>query len=114
MQSFHSTGCFPELKTAKVLPLYKADDTMLSNNYRPVSLLTVLSKVFEKIMYTRLLNFMDTYDILFKNQFGFRKKSFNLCGHDVIDGGNNTIPGKRRKCNWRHFGFLKGLRNSEV
>ena len=67
-------GVFPEeLKTANVLPLYKADDPMLFNNYRPVSLLTVLSKVFEKIMYNRLLNFLDTYDILFKNQFGFRK-----------------------------------------
>ena len=67
-------GVFPEeLKTANVLPLYKADDPMLFNNYRPVSLLTVLSKVFEKIMYNRLLNFLDTYNILFKNQFGFRK-----------------------------------------
>ena len=67
-------GVFPEeLKTANVLPLYKADDPMFFNNYRPVSLLTVLSKVFEKIMYNRLLNFLDTYNTLFKNQFGFRK-----------------------------------------
>ena len=104
--------CPEELKTANVLPLYKAEDPMLFNNYRPVSLLTVLPKVFEKIMYNRLLNFLDTYNILFKNQFGFRKKSFNLYGHDVIDGGDNKISGKWRICNWRLFRFLKGLRHS--
>ena len=42
-------GVFPEqLKIANVIPLYKTDDSMLFNNYRPVSLLCVLSKVFEK------------------------------------------------------------------
>ena len=41
-------GLFPaELKIANVLPLYKADDNMVFNNYRPVSLLCILSKVFE-------------------------------------------------------------------
>ena len=46
---------------------------MLFNNYRPVSLLCVLSKVFEKVMYTRLLDFLELRNILIKNQFGFRK-----------------------------------------
>ena len=106
-------GVFPEeLKTANVLSLYKADEPMLFNNHRPVSLLTVLSKVFEKIMYNRLLNFLDTYNILFKNQFGSRKKSFHLYGHGVIGGGNNKIFGKWRICNWRLFRFLKGLPHS--
>ena len=48
-------GVFPcELKVANVIPLYKADDPFLFNNYRPVSLLYVISKVFEKVMFTRL------------------------------------------------------------
>ena len=68
-------GVFPsELKVANVLPLYKADDDMLFNNYRPVSLLSVLSKVFERIMYDRLISFLENKKILFKNQFGFRKQ----------------------------------------
>ena len=68
-------GVFPnELKVANVLPLYKADDDMLFNNYRPVPLLSVLSNVFERIMYNRLISFLENNKILFKNQFGFRKQ----------------------------------------
>ena len=69
-----SEGVFPnELKLANVSPLFKSGDPMLFNNYRPVSLLCVLSKVFEKVMYTRLLDFLELRNILIKNQFGFRK-----------------------------------------
>ena len=70
-----SEGVFPEeLKIANVIPLFKADDPMLFNNYRPVSLLCVLSKVFEKIMYSRLMSFLEFHKILYHKQFGFRKK----------------------------------------
>ena len=67
-------GVFPqELKIANVVPLYKKDDSMVFSNYRPVSLLTSLSKVFEKVMYNRLISFLNKYKILYKYQFGFRK-----------------------------------------
>ena len=67
-------GVFPdELKIANVIPLFKSDDPELFNNYRPVSVLCSLSKVFERIMYNRLRNFLDEYKILFSYQFGFRK-----------------------------------------
>ena len=67
-------GVFPdELKIANVIPLFKNDDPELFNNYRPVSLLCTVSKLFEKIMYNRLLSFLDIYKILFSYQFGFRK-----------------------------------------
>ena len=46
---------------------------MLFNNYRPVSLLSTLPNVFEKNMYSRLLNFLDYHNILIGNQFGFRR-----------------------------------------
>ena len=62
-----------ELKLANVLPLFKSGETMLLNYYRPVSLLCTLSKVFEKIMYSRLLNFLDNHKIVIGNQFGFRE-----------------------------------------
>ena len=51
-------GIFPQqLKLANVLPLHKADEPYSFNNYRPVSFLCVLSKVFEKVMYDQLLEF---------------------------------------------------------
>ena len=47
-------GCFPEiLKTAKVIPIYKVDDAVNPNNYRPISLLRVFDKLLEKLMYNR-------------------------------------------------------------
>ena len=66
-------GVFPtEIKIANVLPLYKSDDPFCFNNYRPVSLLCVLSKVFEKIMYNSLLDFLEDQKFFVKEQFGFR------------------------------------------
>ena len=57
-----SEGLFPtELKPANVIPLYKSDDSFVFNYYRPVSLLCVISKVFEKLMYDRLLQFLEIY-----------------------------------------------------
>ena len=68
-------GVFPnELKIANVLPLYKADDDMLFNNYRPVSVLSVLSKVFERIMYDRLISFLE-WDELEEAYYIFIRKS---------------------------------------
>ena len=68
-----SEGVFPtELKLANVIPLYKADDAFLFNNYRPVSLLCVISKVFVKVMYNRLIDFLEAFSILNNSQFGFR------------------------------------------
>ena len=68
-------GVFPdELKVANVIPLYKSDDVMVFNHYRPVSLLCVLSKVFEKIMYERLLKFLENLKLLYSEQYGFRRK----------------------------------------
>ena len=47
---------------------------MKFNNYRPVSLLSISSKIFEKAMYSRLVNFLEMHKILYEKQFGFRKK----------------------------------------
>ena len=67
-------GTFPEeLETANVLPLFKACDPYVFNNYRPVFLSCILSKVYEKVMYNRKLKFLEDYNIIFENQFGFKK-----------------------------------------
>ena len=69
-----SEGLFStELKLANVIPSYKSDYSFVFNNYRPVSLVCVISKVFEKVMHNRLLEFLETYKILTNSQFGFRK-----------------------------------------
>ena len=67
-------GIFPDaLKVANVIPLFKNGDPKQFNNYRPVSLLCVLSKVFEKVMYSRINDYLTIYEILYQYQFGFRK-----------------------------------------
>ena len=69
-----SQGVFPNvIKIANVIPLYKKEDSMTFSNYRPVSLLCSLSKVFEKVMCNRLVAFLDDFKILYEFQFGFRK-----------------------------------------
>jgi len=69
-----SMGVFPnELKVAKITPIFKKDDAMVFGNYRPVSVLSVLSKVMERLMYNRLIDYLNTHKILYRNQFGFRK-----------------------------------------
>ena len=56
-------GVFPkELKIAVIKPLYKAKDPSFFNNYRPISLLSVFSKIIERLMYNRLLNFINKHD----------------------------------------------------
>ena len=82
---------FPdELKLANVLPLYKNDDSYVFNNYRPVSLLNVLSKVFEKVMYNRLIEFLENVQNSRQSAIWFSKTSFLLNGFDDSDGKNNN------------------------
>ena len=69
------TGVFPdELKQAYVVPIFKSGENSVFNNYRPVSVLPVLSKVLERLMYNRLLNFLNKFNVIYDYQFGFREK----------------------------------------
>ena len=68
------TGVFPsELKLARMVPIFKAGDSSALTNYRPISVLTFFAKVFEKIVYNKLLNFISDNNILYDHQYGFRK-----------------------------------------
>ena len=70
-----SDGIFPdEMKIAKIIPIYKAGDKSTISNYRPISVLSLFSKVFEKIMYNHLITFINAHNIMYKYQFGFRKQ----------------------------------------
>ena len=69
-----SQGHFPrELKLAKIIPLYKSNDPSVFNNYRPISLLSVFSKLLEKVVYERLYDYLTTLQILYEYQFGFQR-----------------------------------------
>ena len=73
-------GFFPsELKKAKVFPLFKNGSRVEENNYRPISLLNVLSKIYERSMLTRVYEYMEGFNLFYFKQFGFRKK------HSTID-----------------------------
>ena len=72
------------MKTANIIPLFKADDPMLFNNYRPVSLLSIFSKIFEKAMYTRLVDFLEMHKVLYDKQFGFRKNHSSYMAHMIL------------------------------
>ena len=70
-----NSGIFPEsLKHAKVCALHKGGDRYTIDNYRPISLLPVISKVIERYIYLRLVSHMDDNDVTYVRQFGFRKK----------------------------------------
>ena len=67
-------GKFPHvLKSAQVIPLYKKGAKTDINNFRPISLLNVFSKIFEKVMKKFLVNFLETNSILSHSQFGFQR-----------------------------------------
>ena len=69
-----STGSFPSsLKVAKVIPVHKKDSKLLHPNYRPISLLSNIDKIIEKLMHKRLIMFLEQHKILFSQQFGFRQ-----------------------------------------
>ena len=69
-----STGIVPSnLKIAQVVPFNKKGPTSYLSNYRPISLLSVFSKLLEKLMYIRLIDFLNKNNVIFPAQFGFRE-----------------------------------------
>ena len=71
-----SEGIFPEsFKTAKIILIFKSGDSNSTVNYRPISMLPFVSKIFEKLMCARLDSYLKSNYILCANQSGFRKNS---------------------------------------
>ena len=69
------SGLVPDsMKIAKVIPLFKKGDKEDTNNYRPISLLSTISKILEKLIYNRIVKFFQLHKIFSNLQFGFRKK----------------------------------------
>jgi len=81
------TGIFPDqLKITRVIPIHKKGSMTDISNYRPISLTNPISKVIEKVLYTRVISFLEKYNILYDFQYGFRKnRSTALAVLDVIN-----------------------------
>jgi len=80
-------GVVPDdLKIAKIVPIYKSDDKKTISNYRPISVLPAFSKILERLIYNRLLDFINKHEILSKNQYGFRQNiSTSMALIDLVD-----------------------------
>ena len=93
-------GIFPQkLKYAFVLPMHKGGSKLLLTNYRPISILPILSKILEQLMQTRLVKYLEDHKITYQHQFGFQKnKSTNLVMLDVHDKIINAIENKNIAC----------------
>ena len=91
-ESFQS-GSFPtKMKLEKVVPLFKKGCPLDSSNYRPISLLSVFSKIIEKIMNKRLYEFLELHNILYSHQFGFRANhSINHALISLTESVKNTL-----------------------
>ena len=72
--SFDS-GDYPDmLKVASAIPIFKKDSKLVVSNYRPISLLSNINKILEKLMFTRVYDFLEKHKCIYKLQFGFRTK----------------------------------------
>ena len=72
--SFLSGTFLNKMKLAKIIPhLQKSGDSNISDKYRPISLLLFLSKLLERLVYNRLISFLNKHSTIAKQQFGFRK-----------------------------------------
>ena len=69
---YFSTGIFPiVVKTAEVIPIHKKDFKPEVCNYKPISLLSNIDKIFGKLMHSRLIEFLEERQILYYEEFGF-------------------------------------------
>ena len=77
-------GIFPDVyKIAKVIPLFKGGDKEDMNCYRPISLQPSIGKLFEKVISSRIISYLDQFNLLSPHQFGFRAKFSTE--HAVLD-----------------------------
>jgi len=67
-----NTGAVPQLKSAKIIAVFKKGNPHSPSNYRPISILSVFSKLLEKVMCKRLYSYLQANDV-YHYKFGFRK-----------------------------------------
>ena len=86
-------GKFPKLmKQADTIPLYKANNTEDCNNYRPISLLLTMSKILEKLVYSRTVAYLDKHKLFYNSQYGFRKN--HSCSDAIMELTSEILKNK--------------------
>ena len=87
MYPIFSNRDFPKgINLANVVPIFKSGDEMVFTNYRPVSVLPIFSKILERLMYNRLIDYINDNKLLYKYQFGFQKgKSTYMAVLTLVD-----------------------------
>ena len=89
-------GLYPNcLKNVNVTPIFKKGDRSEPGNYRPISVLNDLNKIYEELIYSRLINYLDNKSILTNTQYGFRKHRSTQ--EACIDLVNSLITAYRKK-----------------
>ena len=82
-----------------MLPVFKKDSVTCMSNYRPISLLSIFNKILQKLMYKRLISFINKYNILCDDQFGFREKHSTVHANLLItDKIQRTIENGHFSC----------------
>ena len=91
-------GIYPDvLKIAQIIPVYKKGNKSSCTNYRPISLLSPINKIFEKLIYSQLENYLTKKKLLTDNQYGFRTgystslAVSNICDVIIHNLENNEI-----------------------
>ena len=80
------------MKVSKIKPLFKKGDVTLLNNYRPISLLPCVSKIFERVLFNQLYEYFDRNNLLTQHQYGFRKNhSTEFAAMELIDRVANLL-----------------------
>ena len=86
-------GLFPDImKYADVIPLFKSGDREHLTNYHPISLLVTVSKILEKLIYSRVYNFLDCSGLLYNSQYGFRTN--HSCEQVITELVGKILKGK--------------------
>ena len=80
--SFNTGVVSQEMKIAKVIPIHKSAHQSLLKNYRPVSIFPAFQNCLKKIMYKKIISYLNSHNILFKHQYGFRTKHSTI--HPII------------------------------
>jgi hypothetical protein len=93
-------GVYPDyLKSAKVIPIFKKGSRKDLTNYRPISLLSLFDKLFEKLLCSRLLKFWNKYNTFYRHQYGFRAHHSTIHAiteltdyiYNSLDNGNYVL-----------------------
>ena len=98
-QSFVQGIVPSKLKVAKVIPLFKQGDSKMLSNYRPISLLPMFSKLYEKAMHKRLYSFVTSNNIIHPLQFGFQENhSVDHALISITEAIRSTLDNKKYGC----------------